>query len=105
MLEELRVILAAEAAARQQFEAASEESARLAQQAELQAHGYVRAAREAREAVARAVEERIVAEAQQEANRILEEANAAAAAMRTAAQSRLAEAVKAVMQCVLGPEG
>ena len=50
MLEELRVILAAEAAARQQFEAASEESARLAQQAELQAHGYVRASRASRAA-------------------------------------------------------
>ena len=105
MLEELRVILAAEAAARQQFEAAREESARLVRQAEVEAREEVRAAREGRESVARTVEERIVADAQQEASRILDEANATAAAMRAAAQPRLAEAVEAVIQCVLGPEG
>ena len=104
MLDELRVILTAEAAARQQFDAAREESARLVRQAEVEAREQVRAAREEREAVTRAVEERIVADAQQEASRILEEVNAAAVAMRAAAQPRLAEAVAAVIQCILGPE-
>ncbi|HSP96577.1 MAG TPA: V-type ATPase subunit subunit G family protein [Candidatus Dormibacteraeota bacterium] len=105
MLDELRVILAAEGAARQQFDAAREESTRLVQQAEVEARDRVRAAREEREAVAHAVEERIVADAQQEASRILDESTAAAAAMRAAAQPRLAEAVEAVIRSVLGPEG
>jgi vacuolar-type H+-ATPase subunit H len=104
MLDELRVILEAEAAARQQFDAAREEGARLVHQAEVEARELVRAARDEREAVAHAVEEGLVADAQQEANRIADEANAAAATMRATAQPRLAEAVAAVIQCVLGPE-
>jgi vacuolar-type H+-ATPase subunit H len=105
MLEQLRTILAAEALARQRFEAAREESASLVRQAEADARQQERAARDAREAVARAVEDRIIAEAQFEASRILEEATAAAAAMRAAAQPRMPQAVEAVIRCLLGPEG
>ena len=105
MLEQLRVILAAEAAAREQFEAARDESARLVREAEAEARQLVRAAREARETVARTVEDRIVADAQQEVSRIFEEATTAAAAMRAGAQPRMAQAVEALVQCVLSPEG
>jgi len=104
MLDELRVILEAEAAARERFDTAREEGARLVHQAEVEARELVRAAREEREAVARAVEEGIIADAEQEASRIADEANAAATAMRAAAQPHLAEAVAAVIQCLLGPE-
>ena len=104
MLKQLQAILEAEAAARDQFEAAREESGALLRAAEAEARQLVRAAREARETVARAVEEQIVATAQQEASRLLEEANTVAAAMREGAQPRIAQAVEAIVQCVLGSE-
>ena len=105
VLDQLRMILAAEAAARQQFEAAREEGAGLVRQAEADARQQVRAAREAREALARAVEDRIVADAQQQASRIREEENALAAAMRAAAEPRMAEAANAIVLSVLGQQG
>jgi vacuolar-type H+-ATPase subunit H len=105
MLEQLRVILAAEAAARQQFDAAKEEGTRLVRRAEAEARQQVGSARETREAVARAVEDGIVAGAQQEASGLLEETNTAAAAMRAAAQPRMLGAVEAIIGYLLGPEG
>jgi vacuolar-type H+-ATPase subunit H len=105
VLDQLRVILAAEAAARQQFEAAREEGARLVRQAEADGRQQVRVAREARDSLAHAVEDRIVADAQREASRILEDANTAAAAMRAAAEPRMAEAAEAIIRCLLGPAG
>jgi len=70
VLQQLRVILAAEAEARQQVEAARAEGARIVAEAEEAARNAVGAARDEREAVARAVEEGMVAAAQEQAEQL-----------------------------------
>jgi len=101
MLEELRVILEAEAEGRRQFDAAREQAARIVQQAEEEARRRVRAAREARLADAAAVQEAIVRDAEQHASRLLAEADATAAAMQVRTAPRLEAAVEAIVAFIL----
>jgi vacuolar-type H+-ATPase subunit H len=97
------VILEAEADAHRQFDAARAQAAEIVRQAEMEAQEQVRAARDARENEAAAVEEGLVAAAQQQVTRILATADATAAAMQEQAAGRLHRAVEAVVNVVLAP--
>jgi vacuolar-type H+-ATPase subunit H len=103
VLEDLRVILDAEAEARRQFDAARAHVADLLRQAEEEAQRSVRQAQAARDTDAEAVEARLLAEAQQQANRILATAEATAAALQTQAAAHVEQAVDALVQAVLAP--
>ena len=102
--DQLRMILAAEAEARQQFEAAAGECQRLLAQAEEEGRCCVREAREGRDALARSVEQQIVAEAEEKAWRVAEGTHARATAMQAHAAARMDAAVEIVLRCVLGSE-
>ncbi len=103
--DELRLILAAEAAAGQQLEAAQREGQLLLAQAEERARHQVGAARDSRDALAQAVEERMLAEADEKVRRLTEGARAQALAMRERAAPKMDAAVELVLRCVLGTEG
>ena len=103
VLEDLRVILEAEADAHRQFDAARGQAAEIVRQAEMEAQEQVRAARDARENEAAAVEERLVVAAEQQAARILATADATAAALQAQAADRLERAVDALVKAVVGP--
>ena len=100
--EQLRMILEAEAEARQQLEAAQRECQFLLAQAEEEGRRRVCEAREVRDTIIRSEEERLAAEAEEKARRVEETARTRGAAMRSLAQSRMDRAVAAVLQCVLG---
>jgi len=104
VLDDLRTILDAEAEARRQLDAAREQAEELVRQAEYEAAQWVRAAHDAHEAGAAAVEARIVAEAEQQSKRILATAEATAATMHTQAAARMDRAVAALVNAVLAPE-
>lgn len=104
MLQQLRVILAAEAEARERLDAARQESTRRLQQAEEEARRTVREAQAAREATARAEEAKLVAAAEIKAREIVAEARARIAALRQRAEPRLDRAAALVVQAVLGTE-
>lgn len=98
------MILEAEGDARQRLEAAREECKRIVAQAEEEGRRRVRDAREARDVIIRAEEERLLAEAQDKARQIEEGAHARMAAMRARAEPRMERAVGAVLKCVLGQD-
>lgn len=104
MLDDLRTILDAEADARRQFDAARDHAGELLRQAEDEAQQELRAAHGAHEADVAAVEARIVAEAEKQANRIRATAEATAAAMHTQAAARMDRAVAALVNAVLAQE-
>lgn len=106
--DQLRLILDAEADARRQLEAAQHECQCLVSEAEEYARRSVREARAARDALARSVEMRLIAEAEQAAQRTVAGAQTQAAAMRARAAPNMVRAVEAALRCVLGraaPEG
>jgi vacuolar-type H+-ATPase subunit H len=104
MLQQLRVILAAEAEARERLDAARQESVRRLQHAEEEARRTAREAQAAREATARAEEESLVAAAEVKAGEIVAEARARIVALRQRAEPRLDRAAALVVQAVLGAE-
>jgi vacuolar-type H+-ATPase subunit H len=104
VLDDLRIILDAEADARRQFDAARDQAADLVRAAEDAAQQQIRTAHDAHEADAAAVEARIVAAAEQQSQRILATAEATAAAMHTQAAAHMDRAVAALVNAVLAPE-
>jgi vacuolar-type H+-ATPase subunit H len=105
VLPQLRVILAAEAEARQQLEHALQEAERLVQQAEEDARRMVRAAHEARGTTAQGVEDRLVAAAQEKARQLATDAAAKIAALRRLAEPRMERAVAIILQHLLARGG
>lgn len=101
MLDDLRVILEAEAEGRRQVDAAREQAAVLVRQAEDEAQQRLHAARAAREADAARVEARLVAGAQQEAKDIAVTSESAAAVIHSQAIARLERAVEAIVKAVV----
>ena len=104
MLDDLRIILDAEADARRQFDAARDQAGALVRQAADEAQQQVRAGHDTYETEAAAVEARIVAAAEQQSKRILATAEATAAALHTQAAARMDRAVAALVDAVLAPE-
>ena len=104
MLDDLKVILEAEAEARRQYDAATEQAAQLVRAAETEAQQQVRAAHEAHESNAAAVEAGILAEAREQANRIASAAEIVAADLGVQAAARLEGVVAALVNAVLSPE-
>ena len=104
MQEQLRMILEAEAEARQRLETAEQECKLLAAQAEEEGRRRVREARDARDTIMRAEEERLLAEAQDKTRQIEEGARTRMAAMRSRAEGRMERAAAAVLTCVWGSE-
>ncbi len=102
--DQLRLILAAEAEARRQFEAADRECQRLLAQAEEEGRRCVSEAREGREAVTRTVEQQILADAVAKAQRLEEDTRARIAAMQAVAAPKMEAAVEIVLRCVLAGE-
>lgn len=102
--DQLRMILAAEAEARRQFEAAGSECQRLLAQAEEEGRRCVREAREGRDAQAQSVEQQIVAEAEEKAWRVAERTRAQVAAMQALAAAKMDAAAEIVLRCVLESE-
>jgi vacuolar-type H+-ATPase subunit H len=103
-LDELKVILEAEAEARRQYAAATEQAAQLVRAAETEAQQQVRAAHEAHESTAAAVEAHLVGAAREEATRLSRSAAGAAADLGTQAAMRFERAVEALVNAVLSPE-
>jgi vacuolar-type H+-ATPase subunit H len=100
--EQLRMILEAEAEARQQLDAAHQEGKLLVERAEEEARRCLREAREARETIMRSEEERLLAEAEERARRVEEKARARAAATQSLAKTRMERAVEALVASILG---
>lgn len=105
MLEQLRVILEAEAEARRMLESAAEEAGRCAGQAEETGRLAVRRARLERDTIAQAAEETLVRAATERAHDHREEARAKVTVMRASAEARMERAVDRLLALVLGGEG
>jgi len=99
--EQLRLILAAEVEARQQVDAAQRNGHLEVAQAEENSRRQVQAARDERPALIRAVQAQLTAAADQQAQRLREDAGTKTAALRQLAESRLERAVDAVLRCLL----
>jgi vacuolar-type H+-ATPase subunit H len=97
----LRVILTTEAEVRRQLEAVRKECEEVLRQMEEACRRAVRDANEARETLRATVARDLVEEAEEKARRLTEGAQARIAAMRARAESRMEEAVAAVLRCVL----
>lgn len=104
MLEQLRVILEAEAAARRRIEAAMQEARLCTSQAEEEGRAAVRRAQLGRDAVVRAAEEEQVRAAMEKARDLREQARASIAVMRVRAETQMARAIDAIVACVLGED-
>ncbi len=104
VLQQLRVILAAEADARAQLDAVRQESARRLQQADDEARRTVRQAQAACEATARAEEDKLIAAAELKARQIASEAHAGIVAQQQRAQPQLERAAALVVGALLGTE-
>jgi vacuolar-type H+-ATPase subunit H len=97
----LRVILATEVEVRAQVEAAHRECAELLRQTEESCHRAVRDATDGREALRESAARDLVEQSEERARRLTEGAKARIAAMRARAESRMDEAVAAVLRCLL----
>lgn len=84
------------------MEAAERDCQLLLAQAEEDGRRCVREAQDGRDALARSVEARILAEAEEKARRITEGAHAKTAAMQAHAAPKIDAAVEVVLRCVLG---
>jgi vacuolar-type H+-ATPase subunit H len=104
MLEQLRIVLEAEAEARHRLEAAREAAKRLVNAAEEDARQRVHQARATREGVARAVEDNWVQQARQRAGGVEEEVRVRVQALQTRAEPRVERAVETLVRRVLGGE-
>lgn len=104
MLEQIQVVLDAEAAARGRLDGASQDAQRLTSLAAEEARLAVRRAQLEREATAQAAEEALVRAAAEQAQGLREDARAKLASMRARAEARLQRAVEAVVACVLGED-
>ena len=104
MLEQLRIVLEAEAVARQRLDAAREAARRLVIEAEEDARCRVQQAHAAREGVLQSVEEQSVQEARQKATAVEDEVRVRVQAMRARGEPRLERAVTALVRLVLGTE-
>ena len=104
MLEQLRIVLEAEAEARQRLEAARAAAKRLVNAAEEDARRAVQQARAAQEAVARSVAEEWVQQARHKAEAIEEEMQVRVKALQARAEPRVEHAVEALVRRVLGAE-
>ncbi len=102
MQEQLRMILEAEAEARQRLETARQQCQFLVAQAEEDGRRRVREARQARDSIIRSEEERLTAAAKERATQIEDAARIRAAAMRALGLSRMERAVQAAVECVMG---
>lgn len=105
MQAQLRLILEAEAAARRDLESAREESADLAGRAVDETRRVVREACEARDAIAREAEKRLVADAERRAAEITAETRARIAEMRARAAQRIERAAAEIVRAVLAGGG
>lgn len=104
MLEQLRIVLEAEAEARQRLEAAREAAKQLVSDAEDDARQRVQQAHAARETVTRSVEDKWVQEAHQKAAAIADEVRVRVQGTRARAEPRVAQAVQVLVRRVLGKE-
>ena len=104
MLQQLREILAAEADARKRLETLRQELEQRVQAADEAARQARREVRDRRETIARGVEDRLVAAAQQQAEEITSAAAAQCAALRRQAEPHLPAAVAAVLRGLLPEE-
>ena len=102
MLEQLQVILEAEAEARRVLEGAAEEARRCTKRAEEEGRVALRRAQLERDTIAQAAEEDLVHAATERAHDDREEARAKVARMRTSAEARIQRAVDRMVACVLG---
>jgi vacuolar-type H+-ATPase subunit H len=105
MLEQLRIVLEAEAEARQRLEAARETAKTLVSDAENDGRQRVQQARAAREAVVRSVEDQWVQQARQKAAAAEDEVRVRVQALRARAEPRVERAVETLVRRVLGREG
>lgn len=101
MLQQLRLILGAEADGRERVETARGEAERLLAAAEEEARRLRREAHENRATVTRAVEEGLLAAAREQAARIEAETRGREAALRAAAEPRLERAAAAFLAALL----
>ena len=102
MLEQLRIVLEAEAEARQRLEGAREAAGRLVSEAEEDARRRVQQAQAAREAVVRSVEDEWVQQARQKAEAVEDEVRVRVQAMQARAQPHVERAVEVLVRRVLG---
>jgi vacuolar-type H+-ATPase subunit H len=97
MQPQLRAILEAEAEAQRTLDAAREEAAATTRDAQEDARRRVCAATEARETLARSIEEELVARARESADRFADETRARIATMRARAALNTAGAVEVAL--------
>jgi vacuolar-type H+-ATPase subunit H len=102
MLDQLRVILAAEAEARQRLDAARADAQRRLADAEAEARRLVQAARDAEEATAAAVEKELMRVANQTVAAMAADSRAKADALQAQAEPHLDAAAQAIVACILG---
>ncbi len=103
MLQQLRIILTAEAAARERLEVARQEAARLVAEAEMEAARMTEGSRDQLDDVARAAEAALVEVAEQQAAQIAVEVTTQIEAMRRTAAARTESAVALILPRLLPP--
>jgi vacuolar-type H+-ATPase subunit H len=104
MLEQLRIVLEAEAEARQRLEAARTAAKQLVGAAEEDARRRVQQAHMAQDQAARAVEEQWVEQARQKAAAAADEVRVRVQGLQARAAPRMERAVEALLRRVLGTE-